>query len=128
MSQKTQPRPFFSELQSNLAQHVDANLTELNRKAIRELQRLGHPGLSNGVYNESGDLLGVLSIRMLSALRIREDLYVAGREQKPDVSTLFLVPNARPVSRKSSRDPTAINLPRGQLPHRISMKSRHSSR
>jgi len=105
--------PFFSELQSNLIQSADANLTKLNRNAVRELQRLGRPGLSNAAYNESGDFLRVLSIRMLSALRIREDVDIAGRQQKPDLINVTFGSKCQPCEQerfKPRGDNEAVSL------------------
>jgi hypothetical protein len=85
MLETQQQHLFISELQLNLFQSADTNLTELNRIAARELQRLGRPGLGNGVYNQSGNFLRVLAIQMLSALRMRAEVYVAGRQQQPDI-------------------------------------------
>jgi hypothetical protein len=105
MLETQQQHLFISELQLNLFQSADTNLTKLNRIAARELQRLARPSLGNGVYNQSGNLLRVLAIQMLSALRVRGEMHVAGRQQQPDLINVIFGSKCKSCDEKGFNPP-----------------------
>ena len=76
-------RPFFfTDQQMAQLSSTNGTLRQLNRDARRELRGIG-AGLTDKQYREAGLLLGKLAIRMISILRLREDVLNSGREQRP---------------------------------------------
>ena len=96
MLETQQQHLFISELQLNLFQSADTNLTKLNRIAARELQRLARPSLGNGVYNPvfPAIFLGFLRFRCFPHCEFGEKCTSPGDNSSRTSSTLFLAPSA----------------------------------
>jgi hypothetical protein len=79
-------RPFlFTEVQLQQLKRTEDSLRKLNRDALRELRRIGFTDLTNRKYSEAGESFQIVATQMISALRFREEILIAGREQQPQL-------------------------------------------
>ena len=109
LSKKDRPF-FFTDQQMEQLKRTNGTLRQLNRDVRRELRGI-EAHLTDKQYREAGLLLGKLAIRMISVLRLREDVLNSGREQGPtkfqlvisvDCNDCVIEGRDRPLSRSSS--------------------------
>jgi len=76
-------RPFnFADFQVQQLERINHHLRKLNRTACGELRRVAYVGPSTR-YREVGNSLEIIAIQMFSALRFRQGVLIAGRQQQP---------------------------------------------
>lgn len=81
-------RPFkFTDCQGQQLKRINRRLRKLNRTARTELRRVRYAGLTTQ-YRETGNRLEIIAIGMISALRVRRGILIAGRQQQP---TLYVI-------------------------------------
>src|SRR2546423_1737095 len=105
---RKEDRPFFfTEPQKALLRNRNIALQRLNRKARRELRRIGWFTLTHKQYREAGLILRQLATRMKSVVRFREEILDFGREQQPTRTQLVIaiVCGDCPITGDEPRDP-----------------------
>jgi len=121
MLRKNQKPFYFTEEQEKQLETNNLGLRKLNRIAREELRRIGHIGITPRQYREAGESLGMLATRMNSALRFRQEIPRAGRQQQPDrvvihFSTLCDCPESRRL-REHKEDKNACEALKPDLAH-----------
>ena len=87
---KTQnPGPFnLTDGQEWRLKRIIHNLRKLNRAANRELRRIVGTDLIHTQRSKAGDILRIIAIQMISALRVRQGILIAGRRHQPTLIVL----------------------------------------
>jgi hypothetical protein len=71
----------FTDWQVRQLARNHRSLRQLNRAALLALRRIRSTALTNGEYRAAGDSFSMIATRMVSALRLRQELLIAGRAQ-----------------------------------------------
>jgi hypothetical protein len=84
-------RPFnFTDSQIEQLKRIYRGLRKLYRQATCDLQRISRTVLNQTQYREAGKSLGTLAIRMISLLRVRQEILLAGQKQEPQLIQLVI--------------------------------------
>ena len=87
-------RPFcFTDWQGQQLKRTDHSLRKLNRDALDELRHVGRTALTYAQYQARAERVATVAIRMISALRVREEILASGREQEPETILVEFLPN-----------------------------------
>jgi len=83
MIRKNERQFNFTDWQVQQLRRNNYSLRNLNRAALGRLRRIGYTALTDTEYREAGDSFATIATRMMSALRVRRQILIAGREQTP---------------------------------------------
>ncbi len=83
MTRQNQGPINFTDDQEQQLKRIINKLRKLNRDANRELRRLVGTDLTHTQCSKGGDILRIIAIQMISALRVRQGILIAGRRQQP---------------------------------------------
>jgi hypothetical protein len=75
----------FTDRQIAQLKQIHSRLRTLNRNAICELRRISRTVLNQTQYREAGESFGTLAIRMISLLRVHQEILSAGHKQEPQL-------------------------------------------
>jgi hypothetical protein len=81
MIRNNQRPPNFTDWQILQLKRTYSSLRTLNSQVFRELQRIRRMALTRSQYRDAGQFFQMMAIRMISAMRVREAIVVAAREQ-----------------------------------------------
>jgi hypothetical protein len=80
----------FTDRQVAHLKQIRRSLRTLNHQATCELRRIRRTVLNHTGYREAGESLGTLAIRMISLLRVRQEVLSAGHKQEPQLNQVVI--------------------------------------
>ena len=104
MLRKNQRQFLFTEFQLRQLKRAKDRLLKLNRAASCELRRIRFRHLSNTQCREAGEVFRTIATQMVSALQLRHEVLIAGREQQ--LQLIVVVFHRRCVSCAEKRRPS----------------------